>query len=542
MINKFLIAFLIIDLLLFNSCVQKQKQPVFNVPPLPVIDSDLANSATCIEQKNKFISIEQLLLKKKFKPALEIAAEIASTPCSFEIQLRVLELIGDIFNEMGEDTNAFYFYNEALSHKPEEPKTKVLIEKIAVLASGMESKEIIPLLSQIKNKDVRDQILLQSEFKQTKEFKKNIIGVLLPLSGYYEMGGQKALYAVQMAVDKFNYSQDNIKFHLLIEDTASDPVTAVTAVKKLNHQKAACIIGPMVSARSAAIEAENLGIPMIAMSQKSEVTADSHFVLRNYMTPSMQIRTGISYYIEEYGFTSFAILYPDEKYGNIFKDTFVDVISGYDAELTEMISYEPSQTDFSDQINQLITGYQRLDKSGEYVDMEENEKIERNRIYRAKTDFDVLFIPDAVDTINMIAPQLKYHYIETELMGTNLWNSPKLLKAKDYVQAAVFPDGFHPDAQSAEVLDFTSSCLETTGILPGYNEAIAYDTAMIVMETLASPSVNSKEDVVDFLHSSIFNKTVTCPTSFDLQGEPVKSLKLFQVAGSEIKLIRSCDN
>ena len=142
----------------------------------------------------------------------------------------------------------------------------------------------------------------------------------------------------------------------------------------------------------------------------------------------------------------------------------------------------------------------------------------------------------------MIAPQLKYHYIETKLMGTNLWNSPKLLNAKDYVQTAVFPDGFHPDSESAEVVDFISSCLETTGSLPGYNEAIAYDTVMIVMETLASPSVNSKEDVVNFLHSTIFNKTISCPTSFDLQGEPVKSLKLFQVSGSEIKLIRSCDN
>ncbi len=279
---------------------------------------------------------------------------------------------------------------------------------------------------------------------------------------------------------------------------------------------------------------------MMIMSQKSDVTQAGKYVLRNFMTPAMQIRTGISYFVEEYGFTRFAILYPNEKYGISFKDGFRDIVSQYDAKLVSTISFEPSQTDFSHQINQFIKGYQKIDENGEYVDMDEDEKKERNRIYRAKIDFDVLFIPDTASKINMIAPQLKYHGIDAGLMGTNLWNSKKLLKAKDYVQAAVFPDGFYLDSESKSVTNFVSSYFQVTGNLPGYTESIAYETAMMVMDDLSSSWVRSRKDVITYLQSNTFKKGITCPTSFDMQGEPVKSLELFQVVGDEIELIRSC--
>ena len=112
----------------------------------------------------------------------------------------------------------------------------------------------------------------------------------------------------------------------------------------------------------------------------------------------------------------------------------------------------------------------------------------------------------------------------------------------DYVQTAIFPDGFYPGSESEKVKDFVSSYFQIYGTFPEYSEAVAYDTAMIVMNTLSSPSVISRKDMVNYLQSNTFDKIITCPITFDLQGEPVKSLKLFQVTGNEIKLIRSCDN
>lgn len=516
--NKTFIAFISIYFIVFYSCAQKKE--IINIPPLPVITSDLTNPEICNEQDLKLIEIEELFLEKSFSKALDTGTAIVENPCSVEHYVKALEWIGDIFNARGEKTNAFHFYGEALEYLDRETnqsRVRALTKKIAEVTS----------LKKIKKKTV---------------FKKNRIGVLLPLTGYYHLAGHRVLDAIQMAVNQFNDAQSGMAFQLSVKDTASDPAAAVKAVKKFEKEKVSCIIGPMITVRSAAIESNNLGIPMMIMSQKPDVTKAGQFILRNYMTPAMQIRTGTSYFLDQYGFTRFAILYPNEKYGMVFKAAFIDVISQYDAELATMVSYEPSQTDFSDQIKKLITGYQKLDENGEYVDLEEDEVKKRNKIYRAKIDFDVLFIPDTPGMINMIAPQLKYHGIDVQLMGTNLWNSQKLLLAKEYVQTAIFPDGFYPDSESKRVKDFISSYFKATDNFPEYSEAIAYDTAMIIMNALSSPTVSSRKDVVKYLQSNTFNKTITCPTSFGPQGEPVKPLELFQVIGDEIKLIGSCDN
>ncbi|WP_299981559.1 penicillin-binding protein activator [Desulfobacula sp.] len=516
--NKTFIALISIYFIVFYSCAQKKE--IINIPPLPVIASDLISPEICNEQNQKLIEIEKLFSKKSFDKALDTGTAILENPCSVEHYIKALEWVGDVFNARGEKTNAFHFYSEALEYldrKTSKSRVRALTKKIAEVTA------------------------LKKIIKKTA-FKKNKIGVLLPLTGYYHLAGHRVLDAIKLAVNKFNDTQSTMVFQLSVKDTASDSAAAVKAVKKFEKEKVSCIIGPMITVRSAAIESNNLGIPMMVMSQKPDVTRAGQFILRNYMTPAMQIRTGISYFLDNYGFTRFAILYPNEKYGMVFKAAFIDVISQYDAELAIMVSYEPSQTDFSDQIQKLITGYQKFDENGEYVDLEEDEVKKRNKIYRAKIDFDVLFIPDTAGMVNMIAPQLKYHGIDVQLMGTNLWNSQKLLPAKDYVQTAVFPDGFYPDSKSKRVKDFISSYFKATDNFPEYTEAIAYDTAMIIMNALSSPAVSSRKDVVKYLQSNTFSRTITCPTSFDPQGEPVKPLELFQVMGDEIKLIRSCDD
>lgn len=586
---KTFMAVISLCLFIFCSCAQKKHQEVISVPPLPKISPALKSPQSCMVETQKFMEIEKLFSENNFKPALKMAAEIIETPCSLDSYLSILELTGDIFNKRKEPVNAFYFYDEAFEHLKDEtssPRAQALIEKMKQTISPMKVQDTISLLTLTRTKkDIHgrllflsalskkkagnesDAILLLDEFikafpthkdrdqavsllsniknkenfPENKEFHNNRIGVLLPLTGNYQVAGHRALKAIEMAVDQFNSTQTKITFQLFVEDTASDPDTATEAVKNLDKEKVACIIGPMITAPSAAIESNTLGIPMIAMTQKSDVTEAGPFVLRNYMTPSRQIKTGISYFLETYGFTRFAILYPNDKYGIAFKETFIDIHSQYDTQLTEILAYDPSQTDFSDQIRQFIIGYQKKDENNVYIDMDENEEKERNRIYRARIDFDVLFIPDTVAAVSMIAPQLKYHGIEVELMGTNLWNSKELLDIKNYVQGAVFPDGFSLHSDTERAKEFISSYFQSFGEFPEYTEAIAHDSVSMVMDALSSPAVTSRKEVVTYLQSNTFDKGITCPTSFDLQGEPVNSLELFQVLDNEIILIRSCD-
>ena len=207
-------------------------------------------------------------------------------PCCILNQIQNREIHGQVLFQsgltkikLGNETEAVFLLNEFVTH-----------------------------FSQHKERGRAESIL--KNIKEKKDFKKNKIGVLLHLSGYFQLAGLRVLDAIQLAVKKFNIQQ-NTAFHLSVKDTASDPEIAVEAVKTLKKEKAACIIGPMITVRSAAIESNNLGVPMILMSQKPDVTKAGQFILRNYMTPVMQIRAGVSYFMENYGFTRFAILYPN---------------------------------------------------------------------------------------------------------------------------------------------------------------------------------------------------------------------------------------
>lgn len=98
--------------------------------------------------------------------------------------------------------------------------------------------------------------------------------------------------------------------------------------------------------------------------------------------------------------------------------------------VTSQAVYGPDQTDYSEQILPFIKGYRKLNARRQFVDMGPGEKRQRNRVYRAKVDFDALFIPDGSLKAGQIALQLKYHDVrDVVLLGTNIWNADTFLEA-----------------------------------------------------------------------------------------------------------------
>lgn len=548
--------FLILVCFELQSCNPKQSQPdvfplpdIFTLPDINPslnnlsypVDSKLFNSENCLEQDKILVEIKNLFKKKRFKKALYKASILIKAPCSSDNYLKTVKITGDIFAAQSEKLNAIHFYLEALKYTKDSAEKTAFIEKIISLASQMDTEQIISLLSNIKPKNIGEPIL--KIIKQRNAFHNNRIGILLPLSGPFKIFGERAIKALMMAVDEFNSSDNRTSFRIFIKDTKSDPKIAALAVKELDENGVACIIGPMATAQSAAVESNKLKIPMMIMSQKAGIPETGDYIFRNFITPRMQVEAGISYLVKEFGFTRFAILYPDENYGQTFKEAFTNIVNIYGGEVIETALYNHGETDFSLQIQKFINGYQELNKQGEFIDIKVNQKKKKKRIYKAKVNFDVLFIPDAANIVSMIAPQLRYHDIdEIMLMGTNLWHSDQLLEmAKDYVQQAVFPNGFSPDKETKSVRNFISAFERKTGESPAYIEAIAYDTVFMIMHALSQPEVKSRKNLIQILQSTNFSNGVTCPTSFNRSGESIKSLDLYQVKGNKIILLKSCD-
>jgi ABC-type branched-subunit amino acid transport system substrate-binding protein len=311
-----------------------------------------------------------------------------------------------------------------------------------------------------------------------------------------------------------------------VRDTASDEQTAVKGVQILNNKRVSAIIGPMVTDTSAAKEAQKLKIPIVVLSQKHGIPDLGNYVFRNFLTPQMEIGTIVSYAVEKLGARRFVILYPKGTYGQTFTEIFQDKVAAYGGQIISVDAYNSDQTDFGKIIKNLISRFGAV----------ENEQGDTGKkaYYRqddVSVSFDAVFIPDSYNMVALIAPELRFYGIEDVLLlGTNLWHSGQLMEmAQKYVQNALVPDAYYSDSKRKQVVDFINRYEKKYQEKPGFFEAVAFDTAMMIFQTVSQPEVKSRKELKDHLLSIRNYNGVTGLTSFKTNGEVDKKLYLFRV-------------
>ena len=442
-----------------------------------------------------------------------------------------------------------------------------LMFQLGTINAGEEKyDEALRVLSEFIEKfpdheNVKEAKNLITEINQKSTYSRYTIGCLLPLSGPYRLYGNKALNGVELALNKFSSQNNSLHIKVIIRDTESDPVKTVRAVKELLNEKVAAIIGPVIMAEPAAQEAQDNGVPIITLTQKDNITSIGDWVFRNFFTPVAQVKALVSYAIQDLNLNRFAILYPDENYGKTFMNLFWDEVIAFGGRVTGVESYNSTYTDFSDSIKKLVGLYYEVPEHLKIIDPEadgeKNEDVpigeeadtslgdaheydeniieEKKEKTEAIVDFDAVFIPDAPKKAGLIIPQLAfYDVIDIYLLGTNLWHSDSLIEmARQYVQDAIMPDGFFAESASEEVMDFVKNFHNTFQRKPEFIEAVAYDTAMILFQTVSSPDIRFRSDLKNKLKTLNDFHGVTGLTSFDNSGEVRKKLYLFQIKGKE---------
>ena len=348
---------------------------------------------------------------------------------------------------------------------------------------------------------------------------RKTIGCLFPLSGPYAQFGLQALNGVEYALNQFTAGAGNPSVRIIVKDTGADPEKAVAAFQALADADVSAIIGPMVTAAIVAEKAQELGIPMIAMTQKEGIPQTGDYVFRNFITPRIQTAALAGYAINTLGIHRFAVLYPAEKYGITFMHEFWDQVAAYGGKLTQIEAYTPDQTDFADAIKKLIKQY----KKG------------KNKDTRAVVDFDAIFIPDGSERAGLLIPQLAYQDIrDIYLLGTNLWYSPALIDmARSFVQGSILPVGFFPESAMPAVAGFAVGFENDFGKKPGFIEAVAYDTAMILFQVTNRPGMTYRSDVRDALLAVSAYPGLTGTTTFLPDGDVDKKIQLLEIKGDQ---------
>ena len=370
------------------------------------------------------------------------------------------------------------------------------------------------------------------------------VGCVLPISGRYKDYGDRVLRGLLMAAQDLQ-SQSAIggEIQLIIKDSRSDPATAVAAVRDLVlDQRVAAIIGPLsrVAAEAAAEEAQNLWVPIITLTQKQGVNNIGPFVFRSFLSNEQQTKALVEYAVLGLGYRRFAMLSPNDSYGIKLVQLFWDELDRLGAEVRGMEFYDPSQTDFAVQIKKLVGLYyprpeSEITEESKQVMDTQNMKEESNVAAPEEplpiVDFEAVFIPDSYSQVGLIAPQFAYYDVTgIKMLGTNLWNSPKLVEmAAPYLQGSVFVDGFFAGSSMPLTNQFVLRHKQFYGENPGYPEALAYDTLRLLARALNQPGVTSRPLLRDALLAIRDLPGVAGTASVDSEGEVNKPPFLISV-------------
>jgi branched-chain amino acid transport system substrate-binding protein len=510
--------------------------------------------------------------------------------------LRTYVLLGDTYKAMSSPKDAVNYYIMAL-RKSKDTEKDSIVKKLKDAVWGLELEDIVTLFNQVKDDALKGYLMFQLGLNYAEEerydealkvltafiekfpehenvqqaksliaainkksvYSRYTIGCLLPLSGPYKIYGNRAFKGIQLAFSQFNSGNRQPPIKIIVKDTASDPVKAAVAVKELFEENVAAIIGPVVTAGSAAKEAQHYGIPIITLTQKDNIPEIGEYVFRNFITPNMQVKALVSYAVEELGLKSYAILYPDENYGKTFMNLFWDEVVAHEGKVVGVESYRPDGTDFADPIKKLVGLYYNVPEELKNIDQtasenktdettteniaetllspldEESEgwNLKENEGPEAIVDFDAVFIPDAPKKSGLIIPQLAFYDVkDTYLFGTNLWHSDSLIDMTfKHAQGAIMPDGFFAESRSKNVKQFIDSYDKIFHQKPGFIEAVAYDTALILFQTVSRPDVRYRSVLKNELKRLEGFQGVTGLTSFDSNGDAIKNLYLLQIRG-----------
>ena len=492
------------------------------------------------------------------------------------------------FMEQNDVKQAFLTYNRAMARKPDAPQKEKVLSEVEQLLTKADPR-LIEAFLHIPDLAVPESLLLYrlgvnhsaarnydealaalTRFvdtypghPQTSDaqelitlirqtiFKKDTIGCLLPMSGKYAIFGQKALKGIQMAIQDLSHTHDR-NFNIIVKDTRSDPQRAAACVDELVRAHVMGIIGPLIAVETAGARAQALQIPLIALTQKTDFPQAGEYLFSNFITPRMQVETLAAYVVKRLGLLKVAVLYPDERYGELHMQLFQDMVNTYNGQIVAVQAYDGSRTDFAAPIRKLIEAaspyaeavfpYAEVSPSGTatVTDLQNSEQnTDPDQTEKVAIGFDALFIPDAVSRINLILPQLVFNDARgMVLLGTNLWHQQSLLaETKGYNRNTVITDGYFGKSTKPATARFEKAFTALYGASPGFLEAVSYDTVQMLFQTAMDSGVDSRQLLKDALIEGRLFEGATGTTIFDKTGAARKELFLITIKNNQFEEI-----
>lgn len=342
---------------------------------------------------------------------------------------------------------------------------------------------------------------------------KITLGCLLPLSGEMSNVG----FRVQRGMDLAT-RQAPVK--LIFKDTQSNPDIAAQLVQELAQDpQVLAILGPLTSsaAQAAAGAAQYSGMPMLALSQKSDITQTGNLIFQAFLTPRQQVRALVQGAMGM-ALQRYAILYPDSAYGRTFFQVFQEELAAAGLQLAAQEYYPPGTQDFSPMLTSLKAALQ-----GQAAETPGNV---------------ALFIPDDAAVVAAVAGQLPSLSLSgIQIMGTNLLHNARVpAEQLPALQGVVFPDAFFPGDTAPAVQEFVSNYRQQYGENPDYLAAQGYAVVRL-MGQLAQSSNLDRTSFPQRLQALRATPEVPWFRSFNSQREEEAAIYLLTIKENQVQML-----
>ena len=339
-----------------------------------------------------------------------------------------------------------------------------------------------------------------------KKVNRKYIGAILPLSGPSANIGKRSLRGLKMGLGFYTNKRSNFQLIVLDSQGQADKTRQAVQTLVIKHHVIA-IVGGVLSRTSKVLaeESQNFGVPTILMSQKSHLSKVGRYIFQNGLTSSLVTQQLTQYLIKDLKKTQFAILYPNDLYGVDYANAFWSAVEEKGGEIIGAQFYKPGETDFNGPIKRLTGTYYLEDRKKEYKSKLREWYSKKTYLHSGRADppknivtpivnFDVLFIPDSIKTLRLIAPHLAYNDIkDVKLAGPTLWNQKKILKKHSkYLDNVIFvAEGFA--TKEFKKTDFYKKFIQIFGSPPRLFEVLSYESALALHQVIAGGADDRNE-------------------------------------------------
>jgi ABC-type branched-subunit amino acid transport system substrate-binding protein len=270
------------------------------------------------------------------------------------------------------------------------------------------------------------------------------VGLLAPLSGYDAEIGRQIVQGVQVAVDQFNLA-NKMQIKLLICDTRGSGVeTARQTFALLNEHKVSLIVGPVLSQNAVVTASILVGkdAVMISPTATDDGIAELGDNIFQMNVPLGALGTRIAQYaMDNLSIKEFAIIAPLTDYGSTLSRKFRDYVLKHGGAIVDEQFFEEGTNDFRMQLSglraKLIQRRRQKQAEDQGIDLATARYNARSdsALYADSTlEIAGLFIPAESEDVVLLSPQVFFHKIRTQMLGSTGWHNAKTLNdGKRYV-------------------------------------------------------------------------------------------------------------